>query len=95
MTVTPRLTLDHFKQIFRDHLQSFLCQSPECQRVSSVIEKMLGCGDPRPEAIANIGVRTATNRESLHSVERRAFACDAPHRTPLYRNVEAGVAGQD
>jgi hypothetical protein len=46
MTVTPRLTLDHFKQIFRDHLQSFLCQYPEYQRVSSVIEKMLGCGDP-------------------------------------------------
>jgi len=46
MTAAPSFTLDHFKQIFRDHWQSFLCEYPEFERVRGVIEKMLGCGDP-------------------------------------------------
>ncbi len=45
MTTSPRLSLDSFKQIFRDHFEEFLRQYPEYGWAREVVEKMLGCGD--------------------------------------------------
>jgi len=43
-----RVDTTPFKQIFRDHWETFQQRSPRYQQpeVQTVIEKMLGCGEP-------------------------------------------------
>ena len=45
MVVDRRITLESFKQIFRDWYEECLGQYPEYERTGAVIQKMLGCGD--------------------------------------------------
>ena len=45
MVVGQRVTLESFKQIFRDWFDEFLRQYPEYERTVEVVQKMLGCGD--------------------------------------------------
>ncbi len=45
MRVETGLTLESFKQIFKDWLDEFLREYPKYERTRAVIEKMLGCGE--------------------------------------------------
>ena len=47
MVVENVITIESFKQIFKDWLEEFLRKYPEYERTREVIEKMLGCGDPK------------------------------------------------
>ena len=46
MVVRQRVTLESFKQIFRDWYEEFLRQYPQYERTREVVQKMVGCGDP-------------------------------------------------
>ncbi|MBI3950348.1 MAG: transposase zinc-binding domain-containing protein [Acidobacteria bacterium] len=45
MVVDRRISLESFKQIFRDWYEEFLRQYPEYERTGEVVQKMVGCGD--------------------------------------------------